>query len=138
MNYTFVAEEIKCNGIGGGGYQAALKSKSQIRSIVDRVQSEIGIDELKRLVIELNDNQKYPDDLYWGTRFNSPEDITSRLISGLGSWSHSKLKNEHLVEMNVRFITETISLEDSITIVTEAARDCASADHWYTFEKEWD
>jgi hypothetical protein len=28
-------------------------------------------------------------------------------------------------------------MEEKVTLVADACRDCASADHWYTFEKDW-
>lgn len=129
----FKASEVKSNGIGGAGYQGALKSKDKIQKIVEQVREKIGLDAIWKEVNGENDRGPY----YAGSRFNSVEDVTYRLVSALGNWSYKNVQDELLVEMNVKFIAETISEEDAITIVIDAHRDCASADHWYTFEKDW-
>ena len=28
-------------------------------------------------------------------------------------------------------------MEEKVYMVLDALRDCASADHWYTYEKDW-
>ena len=133
MEYTFKAKEVQCNGVGGAGYQAARKSQDLIEKIVVEVREELGLNEIWSRIIAADPNSDY----HQGSRFNYVDNVTSRLISGLGTWSWNKFKNEELVEMNVRHILETITKEDAITIVVDAHRDCAGADHWYTFEKDW-
>jgi len=133
MEYTFKANEVHCNGIGGGGYQAALKSKDLIEKIVVEVREELGLNEIWSRIIAADPNGDY----HQGSRFNYVDGVTSRLVTGLGEWAWKKFENEELAEMNIKHILETITKEDAITIVVDAHRDCAGADHWYTFEKDW-
>jgi hypothetical protein len=133
MNYTFNASEIQCNGVGDYGYQAALKSKDLIESTILQVRSDLGLDEIWNRITTAHPNADY----HQGSRFNDIDRLTARLATGLGNWAWNKFETEELVEMNVKHILETISYDDAITIVVEAHRDCADADHWYTFEKEW-
>lgn len=133
MNYTFNASEVRCNGLGGPGARAARKSHDLIEKIVNEVREELGLNEIWSRIVAADPKGDY----HQGSRFNYADNVTSRLVTGLGEWAWKKFENEELVEMNVKHILETITKEDAITIVIDAHRDCASADHWYTFEKEW-
>ena len=134
MNYTFKASEVKCNGLGGYGYQPALKSKDLIEKIVIDVREELGLNEIWSKIISADPKGDY----HQGTRFNYVRNVTDRLVTGLGEWAYKQFGNEpELIEMRVRNVVETITKEDAITIVVDAHRDCAGADHWYTFEKDW-
>lgn len=133
-NFKFNATEVKCNGVGGSGYQGVLKHKEAVQSIVDEVVNTIGRDRLYELAVA--SGEKY-DDFYAGRRFNSNEDLMYRLVSGIARYVSSKLENDLLIEMYVGAQLKMLSYEDKQTMVVDAARDCASADHWYTFEKDW-
>ena len=132
-DFKFNASEVICNGIGGNGYAAVYKLKHQIKEIVLSVRKELGTENIYNTIIEQNPNE----DFYSGRRFNDPDSIVSRLVSGLGNWAWKDFESDELVEMRVLNILETISKEDAITLVIDAHRDCAGADHWYTFEKDW-
>lgn len=134
-DFKFNASEVKCNGIGGEGYQCVMKHKQAVQSIVDEVVSTIGRDRLYELVVASSEDH---EDLYSGMRFNSNEDLMYRLVTGLAGYVYPKFNNAELTEMYVGAQLNMLSYDDKQTMVVEAARDCASADHWYTFEKQWD
>jgi hypothetical protein len=134
MKYTFKANEVECNGVGGPGYASAMKSKDLIKRIVEEVREKIGTEAIFETIVAENPRCNF----YAGSRFTTVEEVVFRLATGLGNWSWNKLGNKELVEMNVRSILETISVDDSITIVIDAHRDCADADHWYEFERCWE
>lgn len=134
MNYTFNANQVSCNGVGGFGYRAAMKSKDLIESIILQVRLDLGLDELWSRIITADPTGDY----HQGTRFNELDNIASRLATGLGDWAwNNKFKTDDLIEACIKHILETISYDDAITIVVDAHRDCAEADHWYTFGKDW-
>lgn len=133
-DFKFNASEVKCNGVGGQGYQSAMKHKGSILNVVDEVVNTIGRERLYELVVASGD--KY-DDFYSGRRFNSNEELMYRLATGLGNYIYPKFNNDELTEMYLGAQLNMLSYEDKQTLVVDAARDCASADHWYTFEKEW-
>ena len=133
-DFKFNAADVKANGIGGSGYQAVLKYRDSVRSIVDEVVNAIGRDKLYELTVA--SGEKY-DDFYAGSRFNSNEDLSYRLISSLASYIYPKFGNDQLTEMYVGALFSRLSFEEKQILVVDAARDCASADHWYTFEKDW-
>lgn len=133
MKYTFKANEVQCDRIGGGGFQAAFKSMDLIKEMAIQVREELSLDQIWKMILEAD-----PDgDYYRGSRFNHVDDVSSRVATGLGNWAYNKFENEELTEMYIRNILETINKEDATTIVVDAHRACARTDHWYTFEKDW-
>ena len=130
----FNAIEVKCNGLGGNAYQAARKYSETILDIVNEVRDTFGIESIWQKII---DESEY-NDYYQGSRFSNAESNASRLISGLGNYCYSYLQSEELVEMHLGAILNNLTFDEKVTLVVDACRDCAGADHWYTFEKEWD
>jgi len=128
----FNVNEVRCNGVGGSGYQAVLKHKAAIQEICQEVRDLIGIEKLWELAtVEPN------VDYHQGTRFNSVEDNTYRLVTGIASHVSEYLPTSELIEMHLGAVLLMLTMEDKVTLVADACRDCASADHWYTFEKDW-
>ena len=128
----FNVNEVKCNGVGGSGYQAVLKHRDAIQRICQEVRDIIGIEKIWELAT-VDPNVDY----HKGTRFNSIEDNTYRLITGIAEHVAKYISSSELIEMHVGAILPMLTMEDKITLVADACRDCASADHWYTFEKDW-
>lgn len=129
----FKVSEVMCNGIGGQGYQAVLKHKDVIVEICQEVRDLLGLDELFSLASEDKSN-----DYHRGHRFEEVENNAYRLISGIARHCSTYLDSDELIEMHVPTVLKTLTIEDKITLVVDACRDCAGADHWYTFEKQWD
>lgn len=130
----FKASEIHCNGIGGYGYQAARQHSETILGIVKEVRNNLGIDAIWQKIMELDGQGDY----HQGRRFLDIESNATRLITGLGNYCYSYLESEELIEMHLGAILSNLTLEEKTILVVDACRDCAGADHWYTFEKQWD
>jgi len=128
----FNVNEVKCNGVGGSGYPAVLKHKDAIQGICQEVRDLIGIEKLWELA-----TTDPTVDYHQGTRFNSVEDNAYRLISGIAEHVAEYIPTSELIEMHVGAILPMLTMKDKVTLVADACRDCASADHWYTFEKDW-
>ena len=128
----FNVNEVRCNGVGGSGYQAVLKHKDAIQGICQEVRDLIGIEKLWELA-----TAEPNVDYHQGTRFNSVEDNAYRLITGIAGHVAEYLPTSELIEMHVGAILPMLTMKDKVTLVADACRDCASADHWYTFEKDW-
>jgi len=128
----FNYKKIKCNGVGGYGYQAVLKHKDAILEICQDVRDLIGIEKLWELAT-VDPNVDY----HQGRRFNSVEDNAYRLITGIAKHVSEYIPSSELVEMHVGAILPMLTMEEKVILVADACRDCASADHWYTFEKDW-
>ena len=130
----FNAMEVKCNGVGGYAYQAALKHKTTITDIVNEVRHHLGLEAIWQKLVENNPN----DDFHQGHRFLEVDSNVSRLVTGLANYCYSYLKSEELVEMHLGAVLNNLTFEEKVILVVDACRDCAGADHWYTFEKQWD
>lgn len=130
----FKALEVQCNGVGGHGYQAARQHSETILSIVKEVRNNLGIDAIWQKIMELDGRGDY----HQGSRFLDIESNATRLITGLGNYCYSYLESEELIEMHLGVILSNLTLEEKTILVVDACRDCAGADHWYTFEKQWD
>jgi formylmethanofuran dehydrogenase subunit A len=128
----FNVNEVRCNGVGGSGYRAVLKHMDAIQRICQEVRDIIGIEKIWELATT-DPNVDY----HKGTRFNSVEDNTYRLITGIAEHVAKYIPTNELIEMHVGAILPMLTMEDKVTLVVDACRDCASADHWYTFEKDW-
>jgi len=128
----FNVNEVRCNGVGGSGYQAVLKHKDAIQEICQDVRDLIGIEKLWELA-----TAEPNVDYHQGTRFNSVEDNAYRLITGLASHVAEYIPTSELIEMHVGAILPMLTMDEKVYMVLDALRDCAGADHWYTFEKDW-
>ena len=132
----FNYKEIKCNGIGGSGYQAVLKHKDQIQSICQEVRDLLGDKLWDKMIKQASEVDTYTD-YYAGSRYNGVEDNAYRLVTGIAKHVSSYLNDDKLIEMHVGAVLNNLTIEEKVYIVLDALRDCASADHWYTFEKDW-
>ena len=65
----FNALEVKCNGIGGYGYQAARKHNETILNIVNEVRNALGLEGIWQKIMELDSSYDY----HQGRRFLDPE-----------------------------------------------------------------
>jgi hypothetical protein len=82
------------------------------------------------------------DDYHLGSRFNSNDSVAERLLSAVASHIHYLLhlssnneEAEASLELEIDHFFENVKGSDLDYLINESMRDCASADHWYTFEK---
>ena len=129
---NFKVSEVTCNGTGGQGYRAVLKHKDAIVEICQEVRDLIGLDELFSLATKDKNS-----DYHRGYRFEEVENNAYRLITGIANHVSEYIPTSELIEMHVGAILPMLTMEEKVTLVADACRDCASADHWYTFEKDW-
>ena len=132
----FNYKKIKCNGVGDSGYQAVLKHKDQIQSICQEVRDLLGDKLWDKMIKQASEVDTYTE-YYAGSRYNGVEDNAYRLITGIARQVSSYLDNDELIEMHVGAVLNNLTIDEKVYMVLDALRDCASADHWYTFEKDW-
>jgi hypothetical protein len=137
---TIKIENVKCNGLTGGYGNATLS----VRGII---QTAISVFRMRHDdILEMMPHGNY----YPGPRFKDDERVTDRICSGLyeaaiqqvtnTSWPAHNASPEQFVEI-VKVIENTvnsISGKEMDALILEGMRDCAEADHWYQFEKQWD
>ena len=132
----FNYKEIKCNGIGGRGYQAVLKHKDQIQAICQEVRDLLGDKLWDKMIKQASEVDTYTE-YYAGSRYQGVEDNAYRLATGIAKHVSTYLKDDLLIEMHVGAVLNNLTIDEKVYMVLDALRDCASADHWYTFEKDW-
>lgn len=130
-------QEFKCNGIGNT--QAANNVKPTI-------QTAVSVLRLRKSNDEIIASFPVNDDYYVGTRFSDDEAVATRVCSGLVNYAEKQLYNKStnkyasslIVEGFITALVNSLSGTEMDAIILEGMRDCASADHWYKFEKQWD
>ena len=132
----FNYKKIECNGIGGRGYQAVLKHKDQIQAICQEVRDLLGDKLWDKMIKQASEVDTYTE-YYAGSRYQGVEDNAYRLVTGIARHVSTYLKDDHLIEMHVGAVLNNLTIDEKVYMVLDALRDCASADHWYTFEKDW-
>lgn len=86
-------------------------------------------------------------DYHNGHRFNDNESVSIRICSAITSEAYKYYfkKEMYIIEKHEELLLEGVikSFVDSLSgsemdaIILDGMRDCASADHYYTFEKDW-
>jgi len=87
-------------------------------------------------------------DYHSGSRFNDNETVCTRICSALTTAARiSVFGNEMVADMEdigelllegvIKSFVDSLSGSEMDIIILDGMRDCASADHWYTFEKDW-
>ena len=87
-------------------------------------------------------------DYHSGSRFNNNETICTRICSALTTEARVSVfgdqmvvdmeeMGELLLEGVIKSFVDSLSGKEMDTIILDSMRDCASADHWYAFEKDW-
>ena len=132
----FNYKKIKCNGIGGFGYQAVFKYKDQIQTICQEVRDLLGDKLWDKMIKHASEVDTYTE-YYAGSRYNDVSSNATRQVTGTAAHVSTDLKEDHLIEMHVGAILNNLTIDEKVYMVLDALRDCASADHWYTFEKDW-
>ncbi len=136
---TIDPKSIKANGVSY--YGSVRKHNAFVENAVSIFRMRYTYEELVKT---------WPsDDYYEGRRFQCNEDVTARLLSAISGKISSVLReagidpfneegtaSKQAIEMGDYFMS-TLSGTDLNYLISDAMRECASSDHWYTFEKEW-
>jgi hypothetical protein len=124
-------KDFKCNGVGPNSSANIVKPFIETAVSLYRLRNSPWetIEKLK---------QKYPgDDYHIGLRFLDDLKVTDRICSGLVELASNNANLQHTIEENIESFVYLLSGSEIDQIILEGMRDCASADHWYAFEKEW-
>jgi hypothetical protein len=143
-DFTFKADEITCNGlIGGCGTVLTQENRSKLKVFLN---THFMMLDKHALLKELEDSNLIDGRWIIGSRASNTDDIIDRMVSGLMSYGLRKFgqnggtykAHRELSEMWINAQVNMMTAKDVITIMEKALVDCAQADHWYTYEKEWE
>jgi len=133
-------EEVKSDGIGY--HTPAMNSVSGTLSTV------VSLFKMRFTEDEIFSKLPKDYDYYPGNRYNDNDTIVTRICSALTGSALKSLTGESranditnvkiaILEGMIKSFVDSLSGSEMDVIVLDAIRDCASSDHWYKFEKEW-
>jgi hypothetical protein len=133
-------DQIKCNGISYS-YPARLAAPT-IETALSIFRMRFNNSEIFEMF------PKNDPDFFAGRRFRDNEAVVARISSALTAAASAEyLKKPYheidendisVLEMSILAFVESLSGSEMDKLLVEGLRECASADHWYTFEKQWD
>lgn len=128
-------QEFKCNG---------FSNAQQANNVKPTIQTAISVFRLRKTNEEIFASFPKGDDYHLGTRFYDDDSVASRICSGLVEYTEKQLYKESgqyapslIVEQYIDALVNSLSGSEMDQIILEGMRDCASADHWYAYEKQW-
>ena len=127
--------DIKCNGIG------MMSPSNNVRPFIT---TAISLFKMRNSTEDIMEMLPGNDDYYPGTRFNDNERVADRVCSAITNAAANEYykdgtESDPLVLQGIiESFTNSLSGSEMDVIILEALRDCASADYWYKFEKQWD
>lgn len=136
-------KNVKANGISfNPNYPEIQNYKSIIEAAVSVFRMRYDTNQILNMINEISSK----DDYHFGHRFNDNSSVATRAISAVCSSAFNDIEygNQPSAEdietakNNIIQFFETINGEKMDYLIIDAMRDCASADHWYTYEKQWD
>ena len=140
---TFNPKDVKCNGsIGGCAVTLTKENEEKVKSCIDGHFSLVDkFTAIKNLEIA----GKIDTDWVIGSRAESTQQLFCRMVSGLISYGLKvagrkggtyKAQRE-FADVWTNQQVQNMNTIDLVTILESALIDCASADYYYEFEKEW-
>ncbi len=138
-------KNVKANGIS---FNPNYPSVQEFRPIIETAISVFRLRYSNDDILSMLNSIDNREDYYFGIRFNDNSRVADRALSavcstafkdGLEYGPQSPTVEE--IEMAQNSIVEFLKNIDGKTmdlLIIDAMRDCASADHWYKYEKQWD
>ena len=141
--FEFNANDVKCNGNIGGA--ALILNKENNAKLTTFVNTHFMLTDKKALLEELDDSGMINQRWYIGSRASSTEHLVHRIASGLvtyglikfGKFGGTYKAQREMAEMWANAQVNKMTAGEIITILEKALIDCATADHYYSFEKMW-
>ena len=125
-------ESLKATGISSNRTIIDTRNTNRIHTFVALLNEREPVENKINLLIESG-----RQDLYYGSRCKDISAIVDRITSMLAMHAASQFSSIELAEMWINAQIEQLNGRELATLANKAIEECASADHWYTFEKQW-
>ena len=125
-------ESLKATGISSNRTIIDTRNTNRIHTFVALLNDREPVKNKINLLIESG-----RQDLYYGSRCKDISAIVDRITSMLAMHAASQFSSIELAEMWINAQIEQLNGRELATLANKAIEECASADHWYTFEKQW-
>ena len=138
-DFKFNASDVVCNGNVAGCARVLTEENNAILKTF--LNNHFAFTPKEIILKELEDDGIMQDPWIIGRRAGSTDEIIDRMVSGLLQYAYSKFSDydgyRQLAEMWINAQIKMMTAKDFIIIMESVLMDCASADHWYTYEKQW-
>ena len=134
--------DIKCNGESSLSPSAELAAP-YLQTAISVFRLRYTEKDILTAIHKLNPNGDY----YFGIRCSNDSSIYYRIAIAISLTAYNELfkgiselskeQFETLQKYIVNFV-ESLNGSEMDALIIDAFRDCAEADHWYKFEKQWD
>jgi hypothetical protein len=127
--------KVHANGISG------RNPWPEVSRITPIIETALSVFRLRHSNEEIFENISKGDayaDLYAGTRFSNNDQVATRILSAVNEHAFTLTDNAEEAHQIIYDFFENISGKEMDTLIFDGLRCCASADHWYKFEKQWD
>lgn len=134
-NIEEIKKSIKANGSSSSAQHHDKEMMGYVMSAIELYRMRFTVEEIFHKL-----STEFPlDDYLAGRRFKENIVVAYRFFSAVNNafigGGYDLKKPEDLEEIN-NFI-KNLSGSDMNALILDSLRDCASADHWYTYEKQW-
>ena len=127
--------KVHANGISG---RNPWPQVSRITPIIETALSVFRMrNTTDEILAQISNGDPYAD-LYPGTRFSNNDQVATRILSAVNEHAFTLTDNVEEAHQIIYDFFENISGKEMDTLIFDGLRCCASADHWYKYEKQWD
>lgn len=126
---------IKANGISWHAPAAGIQSI---------LEAAIAIYRMRFTNEEIFNSFEDDDNYHLGVRFSDNNTVAVRIMSAITREASASFGETEDPERGIKLAKyieewfESLTAADIDTLILDGMRDCASADHWYKYEKQWD
>jgi hypothetical protein len=127
--------KVHANGISG------RNPWPQVSRITPIIETSLSVFRMRHTTDEILGQIANGDpyaDLYAGTRFSNNDQVATRILSAVNEHAFTLTDNAEEAHQIIYDFFENISGKEMDTLIFDGLRCCASADHWYKYEKQWD
>ena len=127
--------KVHANGISG------RNPWPQVSRITPIIETALSVFRMRNttdgILAQIANGDPYAD-LYPGTRFSNNDQVATRILSAVNEHAFTLTDNAEEAHQIIYDFFENISGKEMDTLIFDGLRCCASADHWYKYEKQWD
>jgi len=129
------ASNVKANGISG---RNPWPDVSRIKPIIETAISVYRLRNTNEDIFREIDAIAPHGDFYAGMRFSDNDSVTMRAMSALNEAAFQLTEDVEEAHQLIYDFINNINGKDMDIIILDSLMDCAGADHWYKYEKQWD
>ena len=129
------ASNVKANGISG---RNPWPDVTKIKPIIETAISVYRLRNTNEDIFRGIDAIAPNGDFYAGTRYSNNDTVVTRTISALNEAAFQLTEDVEEAHQLIYDFINNINGKDMDIIILDSLMDCAGADYWYKYEKQWD